>query len=629
MLRVRSILGHIQLGGEGVDAALRLRMAATVAHAPGVWLAQQGMGMVAHAGEDVCLPNDAGVHVDHEAGLMVIADAILFSPVSAERDLHSAAGSIALAYRQWGEDCVRHLDGDFAFVLLDQRRQRIIAATDPMGVRPLYFASPGGREFSFASDPRVLAALMGMDARVPESRLVEQLVNPLEILENKQPLVEGTQWLEAGHVLILDTRGVSSRRYWIPGEIASGVPSPDAPAAIWVEALTACFEQAVAKRLRATTRRGVLFSGGLDSAAVLGTSRGLFPDSELDAFSLIDSGDPGCLETEAIRRTFHACSVHQHVVDCSSCESDAAAARELLPGMRRFLTGRFSFMLLSLARACQGAVHTVFDGVDGDALFSQGGARGWFQNGKSNELRRNARKYKQLGGETPSASFSPVYGALSYVLPKAVLGIARRHRQAKMRRQEFTGSCLNRSTFEAFNLADRALRFDGMVTEYQNKVGSRAQLSSMDHPTVLDGVRRFNERARAQGIQMMHPLADRALMDFCAWIPPHLRMRNGRTKWIMRKAMNKYLPHSVVWRSDKHHIGACFDRVVLQPVLDNLEKDLSTGNARIQPYIDTERVLALAKRWNAGDVGAVVGLTSLLLLEHWLQHNNDNVRWGC
>ena len=117
--------------------------------------------------------------------------------------------------------------------------------------------------------------------------------------------------------------------------------------------------------------------------------------------------------------------------------------------------------------------------------------------------------------------------------------------------------------------------------------------------------------------------------DFCAWIPQHLRMKNGRTKWIMRKAMNRYLPHAVAWRADKHHIGANFDRVVLQPVLDRFELDLAAGNAKVQTYIDKERVLAMAARWRAGDIAAVCGLTELLLLEHWLQHNSDKVRWGC
>ena len=117
-------------------------------------------------------------------------------------------------------------------------------------------------------------------------------------------------------------------------------------------------------------------------------------------------------------------------------------------------------------------------------------------------------------------------------------------------------------------------------------------------------------------------------MDFCAWIPPFIRMRNGRTKWVMRKAVNAYLPHSVTWRSDKTHIGARFDRIVLQPILDQLEPALRRGTAEVQAYVDRDSVLGLADRWGQGELGAVLRLTPVLLLEHWLRHNRDKVAWG-
>jgi asparagine synthase (glutamine-hydrolysing) len=415
----------------------------------------------------------------------------------------------------------------------------------------------------------------------------------------------------------------------VPGEHALDVPSPNAPEKAWVEAFSLHFERAIAKRLSVTTSRGVLFSGGLDSASVLGVSSSLLQSGEVDAFSLIDSSVPSCQETLAITRTLRACAARPHLTDCHSCERDAAEARALLVGMRRFMSGRFAFMALAFSRSGLTGVQTLFDGVDGDSLFSLGGGRDWIVSGRSRELQRNARKRRQLGGFTPAASFHLGYGLLSALAPSVLRTLARRRCAAQLQMEEIENSFLNRNAIDDFYIPDRCGQLESMLASHQKKAEARPQRSSMDNPIVLDAFRRVNERAREQGIQMMHPFADRALMDFCAWIPQHLRMKNGRTKWIMRKAMNRYLPHAVAWRADKHHIGANFDRVVLQPVLDRFELDLAAGNAKVQTYIDKERVLAMAARWRAGDIAAVCGLTELLLLEHWLQHNSDKVRWGC
>ena len=622
---MRCIAGQIRWDGAPPGEA---RMARDFGQWSGHAGAPQGHWFAANAGMvasgDLLAPGDPGVHWDASADVAVVVDGTFYDAADAgDARSPQVAEIVCRSYLAHGDACVESLDGDFAFVVWDRRRQRVLAATDPTGVRPLYFAHAEGTHFSFASDAGLLARMLGQDARIPESRLVEQVIGVLEILENLQPLVPGTHWLEGGHMLVATAKSLSVRRYWTPG--AGGPPLPtDSDADAWVEGLQWHFEQAVRKRTRHADRVGVLFSGGLDSSAVLGVAGRVLHGRTVDTYSLIDSGRPECPETLAILRMNAAVPVQPHLIDCAACEVDAAQARALLPASFRFLSGRAAFMQLSFARAAQAGVGVMMDGLDGDTLFSHGGARSWLLAGRWRELRRNARLAARLRGR-PDPGLNWMRSLAGLCAPRPVHGVLQAIRD-RLHRQEWIGlSMLNAKTHQRLSIPARFQAFDEMMARYRRQVGSRPQRSGMDNPIVLDSVRRMNARARQHGLQLMHPFMDRALMDFCSWMPSFFRMKDGRTKWAMRKAMEPYLPHDVTWRADKMHIGAMFDRQVLQPVLEQLTADLKAGQAAVQAYADKGRVLALAEEWRKGDISAVCTLTEILLLEHWLQHNRDKV----
>ena len=150
----------------------------------------------------------------------------------------------------------------------------------------------------------------------------------------------------------------------------------------------------------------------------------------------------------------------------------------------------------------------------------------------------------------------------------------------------------------------------------------------MHGPLTLSAVGRFHARSRQNGIEMRCPFLDRDLLEFVAWVPLNLRMRNGRLKWVLRKAMNPHLPHAVVWRGDKLHLGSHFDRVMLRPVLDKLVRDFQGSGPAVAPYIDRKRFLLEAERWRSGAIEAVWNLKVILLLEHWLRYNHTKVVFG-
>ena len=72
------------------------------------------------------------------------------------------------AWLRWGEECPRHLDGEFAFAIWDPRAQRLFCARDHMGIRQLIYCHVPGKTFAFASAPSVVQLAPDVPARIHE-----------------------------------------------------------------------------------------------------------------------------------------------------------------------------------------------------------------------------------------------------------------------------------------------------------------------------------------------------------------------------------------------------------------------------------------------------------------------------
>lgn len=176
------------------------------------------------------------------------------SPTNAELILH--------AYDAWGDDCVKHLIGDFAFAIWDSRLQRFFCARDHFGVKPFFFTYISN-SFKFSSTLNDLR----LDPRVSNT-LNEAAIGDYLLFGVNQDLSTTTfkdiQRLPPGHTLIVTKDSITIRRYWTP-EISSEVRFRDRDS--YVERFLEILTRAVEDRLR-TNRVAVLMSGGLDSTSV-------------------------------------------------------------------------------------------------------------------------------------------------------------------------------------------------------------------------------------------------------------------------------------------------------------------------------------------------------------------------
>lgn len=173
---------------------------------------------------------------------------------------------ILKAYAEWGETCVEHLHGMFAFALWDPRAERLFLARDRLGIKPLYYHQAPGA-FRFASNVQALLATGDVDLTLDEIALHHHL-SLHAVVPAPRTLLRSIRKLAPGHHLTVDADGtVKEERYW---QLDTRNPDPARGAEEWVEKVHVELREAVRKRIEISDIPvGVLLSGGLDSSLLV------------------------------------------------------------------------------------------------------------------------------------------------------------------------------------------------------------------------------------------------------------------------------------------------------------------------------------------------------------------------
>ena len=179
---------------------------------------------------------------------------------------------IVHAYEAWGEEAFGRFNGQFAIALWDKRRETMVLARDPLGVRPIYMCDRGDRLW-FASEVK---ALFAADLAIPRA------LDPAGIRETftfwtvvpPQSVFTGVTELEPGHVRKICPAGVIDRAFWTPRYPAGPEEEFRGTDQEAIELVGKAVEDAVRLRmLRADVPVGCYLSGGLDSSYVAALGR--------------------------------------------------------------------------------------------------------------------------------------------------------------------------------------------------------------------------------------------------------------------------------------------------------------------------------------------------------------------
>src|SRR2546423_394345 len=191
---------------------------------------------------------------------------------------------IVHAYEQWGEDCVEHLNGMFAFAIWDGRRQALFLARDRLGIKPLYYTVAGGR-LLFASELKALLVDPAVSREVDPTALNEYL--RLEYVPGPRSIITGVFKLPPGPTPTWrpERHDLRVRRYWDVNLERSEGAVPEGSLDEHAAQLLRVLRESVRMELVSDVPLGVFLSGGIDSSAVAAMMAQLSPGN-VNSFSI-------------------------------------------------------------------------------------------------------------------------------------------------------------------------------------------------------------------------------------------------------------------------------------------------------------------------------------------------------
>lgn len=498
---------------------------------------------------------------------------------------------ILRAYARWGEGCVDHLLGDFAFIVWNSRDKSLWCARDPLGVRLLYYYSYGGLLIC-ASQVRAILAYPGVNRAIYEPRIGDYLAQALEGIDKTCTFYQHILRLPPGHTLTLRDGQAALRPYFELRQPASIVYPRDED---YVEAFRERFSEAVRCCLRAAQpdHAGAMLSGGLDSSSVAGVAREVYRQqghAPLQTLSAVvpDAGDG---ETHFINAVIAQGNVRPIHVQPADLPAYADELDYLFDHADDLYDHWMSVPQVAYMAARARGIRVVLTGIGGDEFGDLPGAYPLFllREGKFgrawSELRGAHRFYS-------APTTRPLPLLLRYLYHIVAPERMRRIRQVYQQKQQYQTilreNAINPDFAARIDLRSRLQQLWDSLDHSRCPTIQAAHLASVNHPFLTVGLERYNRVGAAYGVEARHPYMDRRLIEFLLAIPPEQLTRHGWPKFLARRAMAGILPDKVRWRRGIQHLGWRFQAAQYHLMKAYIRRTVKDELLCLKSYIDTQ-----------------------------------------
>lgn len=528
-----------------------------------------------------------------------LARALALEPERA-RDWPDSAYVLA-AFEKWGEDCVPHLLGDFAFAVWDAEKRELFLARDCFGKRPLvYFANE--RVFLFASMPSALFTSAGVPHEFDEDSLIREILG--QQLAPEKTFYRGIARLPMGHCMRVGRVGVSLRRYWRLTDTPDVRYRKDDD---YIEAFRALFDTTVKSCLRTIHPIGSHLSSGRDSSSVTAVSAKLLAQrgERLAAFTHVPPkdwappvkvrgqfDDEGPLAAAVARQYPNIDHVLVHASRQWNFDGlDAFTAAFERPRMDVCNAGWYD-RLHHTAR--ESGIRVMLTGMNGNLTISYAGLglpSLLLRSGRFIALARELNGLRASGKSVRNIlniTLSPFLPDTVWYLIEKALG----RPDAKSAVLEFVNPAL---------IADRKLDWRARRGEVgpSNFHRSTRRERMIRRAQEFDFDRLFAGSLAAWDIELRDPTADRRLVEFCYAIPDDQLMRHGNTRWLLLRAMNGVLPDELLRETERGRQAAEWPETAAA-FRDQLisEVDCAKRDRTIAPLIAFDHMLPLLANWD-------------------------------
>jgi asparagine synthase (glutamine-hydrolysing) len=455
---------------------------------------------------------------------------------------------IVHAYEEYGEACVNHFIGMFAFAIWDERKKRLFCARDRMGVKPFFYAKVKD-SFMFSSEIKAVLATNEFEKKPNYEALQEYLI--FQTTLNEETLFSNVKKLLPGHYMMVDhnTKHISINKYWDLQYNIDFTHSEE----YFLDRLGVLLDDAVKIRLRSDVSLGAHLSGGLDSSAVVSLASMLnATGSPIKTFTgAFDEGDKF---DETRYAKLVANKTGSEYLEIYPNEKDFI---EFLPKIMFFMdepaAGPGVFPQFMVSRLASEHVKVVLGGQGGDEIFA-GYTRyliGYLEEclkGSIEGTEHTANYAATLASIIPNLPMLKQYiPMLKYFWKEGIFDSQdRRYFRLMNRSGDVRGlyqlKINEERLFESFRqifLGSNADSFLNKMLYFDLKVHLPALLHVEDRVSM------------AWGLESRVPLLDHRIVELMASIPPTIKFKNGEPKYLFRKLIRNLVPEEILNRQDK------------------------------------------------------------------------------
>ncbi len=555
-------------------------------------------------------------------------------PVRQENGIATDADLLLEAYRRWGRGLGEHVIGDYAIAIWDSHERRIVCIRDHAGIKPFFYVHLPGRMFAFASDVRALLCLPDVPRRLNKERVADYLIN---IWSNASyTFFQAIKRVPAAHSLAVNRDDLSIKRYW---ELDPEYELELRSSRDYEEAFREQFTEAVRCRLRSAKPVGAMLSGGLDSTAVVGTARSIFHEVGIDrlpVYSIVFDESKSCDERPYIRRMIDGGGLDWHTVQGDHPDHlPISGRRDLMQAYGQPFSAPNAVQYDRLCRAIrENGTTVILDGHGGDEAISYGHGRygELALDGAWSALFLEAVMERRRGGEPPMSVFDHYVRYARSVRarpPRGYLRLRRvlhRSQKASDDRPMPETQLLERDFGIETNVDERFRQWEEREPTYVH--GDRAKqwkiLSGIRQPIVFD---ELSSVVSYHGLEGRYPFWDRRVIEYCLSVPSREKLRYGRSRRLLRRAMRGYVPGPILRRHDKTFFTASIHAAIAGRDADSLHS-IGDSLKSVESIVNIPWVHSCVRNIQDGsalppDIFRLLrGLTLALWYEHVAQSPN-------
>jgi asparagine synthase (glutamine-hydrolysing) len=530
------------------------------------------------------------------------------------------------AFAKWGAECLSRLNGMFAFAIWDTETRTLTLARDRVGIKPLYYAlgrslDKASESFIFASEIKAILA-SGLVERELDAEALNQY---LTFLWTPDPftLFRGIRQLPPAHVLTWRDGETTVREWW---DVSFDEIEEGRSEAWWQERVLETLDRVVRMEMVADVPLGSFLSGGIDSSSIVALMKHHSDGRRVETYTIgMEAED---LRYDIIpddvawaRRVNEELDTNYHEIMLKP------SVAELLPKLIYHMDAPVIDMAIPsylISHAARETLTVMLSGMGGDEVFA-------------GYPRQMAMKIAGALDPVPGLLRRPLMSAVASALPGGLPGrftapLRNAKKFARSAALDFENRYLGYGTY----FTDRAkarLYTDGMLAatrgldaygehrRYFARVKDAAPLNRLlyvDLKTFLPclNLQTTDKASMAANLEVRVPFLNQEMLELTARMPPHLKLRGLKRKYILKRAAEKLLPHDVVWRK-KAGFGApirSWLRGPLKPLVDDL---LSEETVRRRGLFKPEEVRRIIASNLSGREDFNLQVFQLLTLEIW------------